>query len=194
MKLRRFIIVIVVLSLLLSLALPIVAYADAPPSGISRMDNSDSQDSGEIPSEQGNHGAELNSAEIEINSDGNEESDRPSEELKVDQNESTDPALVEPEHPIQESGEDKVENLEVTDEEEALSTEEASDATEDMLQSGAEIVAEEENVEKNEPETETNANRTPWFSDVTTLTVLICILSVLITLLSFVLWKMRKRY
>lgn len=193
MKFRKFIIVIVVISLLLSFALPIVAYADAPPSGISRMDNSDGQDTEEIPSEQGNQGAELNSAEIEINSDGSEESDRPSEELKVNQNESTDPALVEPEHPIQESAQDRVESPAVSGDEESPQSEGGPDAAENLPQREPETVMEEKE-ETEEPETETSTEHTPWFNNVTTLTVIICILSVLITLLSFILWKIRKRY
>lgn len=193
MKFRRFIIVIVVLSLLLSLALPIVAYADAPPSGISRMDNSDSQDSGEIPSEQGNQGAELNSAEIEINSDGNENNSQISEQGESEQNQSADPALVEPGHPIQESSQDKVESPDASGDEELPQSEGVPDVAENLPQSEPETVMEEKE-ETEEPETETSTEHTPWFNNVTTLTVIICILSVLITLLSFILWKIRKRY
>lgn len=195
MKLRKIAVLILVAALLLSILLPVVSYADAPPTGVSRTE----QD--EVPEEDG---AESNSTGT-VDDRGEQaegpEEDREESNSAAQESERTESTVkpeldtnVEEQEQQQPEGELEgtspsipiAELPEASDISEEIQSSERSEDTSQMEPDESK----EESVEQEsqEPEVET----LPWYDDVRILTIMIWILTAVIVILLFVIWKLSR--
>lgn len=195
MKLRKITVLILVAAILLSILLPVVSYADAPPTGVSRTeqdevteeDGAESNSAGTVD----NRGEQTEESEVD-----REESNSAAQESKRAESEVTPELDTNVEEQEKQQPEDELEKtspsfpIVVIPEESEISDEiQPSEQSEDTTKID-QNESEEETVDQESQESE--IEDLPWYDDVRILTIMIWILTAVIVILLFVIWKLSK--